>query len=184
MDNGVPHKHILGIILAGGKSRRMGQNKTVLSYHGTPLIAHMLHTLTSANIENTVISGTVAGYDHMCVPDTIPFAGPAHAIGGIMHTYPDYDGYAVVPVDMPLLRPDMIQILLQQPQGATFQWYPLPAYIVPPPHAHFYINPHTSIKQLLQQCSTPCIPMLDRFKPYMKNANTPEQWQHITDTRR
>ncbi len=179
MDNKTKaHKNILGIILAGGKSSRMGQNKAFLSYGGVPLIAHMLRIVQSANIHNICISGQVLGYEHLCISDTIPDAGPAHAIKDIMETHANYDGYMVVPVDMPLLRADMIHTLCQHPQGAIFAQYTLPAYI-PRPKKNIGIAPHTSVQHLLIHLKIPQITLPHIFKPHMKNTNTPEQWRQV-----
>ena len=46
-----------GIILAGGYSRRIGQNKMTLSYLGAPLISHCIHTMTPFVSQIFVITG-------------------------------------------------------------------------------------------------------------------------------
>ena len=38
-------KKIAGVVLAGGKSSRMGKNKAMLIYNGKPLLNHMVGIL-------------------------------------------------------------------------------------------------------------------------------------------
>ena len=52
---------IAGIVLAGGKSSRMGQNKALLSYRGQPLIEHMQRLIGQAGLQDVYISGDVPG---------------------------------------------------------------------------------------------------------------------------
>ncbi len=163
----------------------MGRNKALLNYNGRWLIQHMLHILThhSLGITHTVISGAITGYDHICVADTVPFAGPAYAMQNIITQYTDYDGYMVIPVDMPLLSPEIIKCLLQHPQGAMFTGYPLPAYVVPPiQYTLTLLPPGTSVNHMLYHYKVPAVGLPDAYIPYMKNTNTPEQWQKVVKT--
>ena len=43
------------IILAGGKSKRMGQNKAILEIAGKPLVAHVLEALKKAGCNSFLI---------------------------------------------------------------------------------------------------------------------------------
>lgn len=164
----------LGVILAGGRSRRMGQNKALLSYHGKPLIEHMTAILKHSGVETIIISGNVEGYD--CMPDENPFGGPAKAIETIIRHFPDYKGFLFVPVDMPLLEPEMLQILMQQKDGAYFIGCPLPAFITPP----YSESNETSVQALLDSHGIYPVDLPKRFFSAMKNTNTPEEWKEVT----
>ena len=47
----MPDVPLLGLVLGGGQSRRMGRDKTSLVYHGKPQIIHTLELLRVAGIE-------------------------------------------------------------------------------------------------------------------------------------
>lgn len=71
-----------GIILAGGKSTRMGFNKALAQLHGKPMIAHVLETL-SATCEEVLISGNQEGFlafNARIIEDNYPDQGP---LGGL-----------------------------------------------------------------------------------------------------
>lgn len=164
---------IAGVILAGGRSRRMGQNKALLAYHDKPLIEHMIAIMKRTGIKNVIISGDIEGYD--CVPDDDLFGGPAKAIETVIRRFEDYKGFLFVPVDMPLLEPAMLQILMQQKEGANFIGCPLPAFITPP-----YSQSHeTSVQGLLDSYGIYPVNLPERFASSMKNANTPEEWKEV-----
>ena len=52
---------IAGVVLTGGRSSRMGQNKALLDYQGKPLIEHMMEILKTTGIKEIFISGDVDG---------------------------------------------------------------------------------------------------------------------------
>lgn len=167
------HPSIAGVVLAGGRSSRMGQNKAMLDYHGQPLVSHMVALLQQVGIARPLISGTVHGYD--CLPDHTSFQGPGIAMANIMTSYPAPAGYLFVPVDMPLLNAELLQRLLHQPGGSYFQGYPLPAYFVPP-----YRPAHVpSVRDLLALYAVLPIALPGDYTNLMRNFNTSEEWQEF-----
>ncbi len=72
-----------GVVLAGGKSSRMGTNKALLSFGGQRLIERIISALRLLFPEVLIIGGTPGPYDDLgvrVVPDRIPEKG---SLGGI-----------------------------------------------------------------------------------------------------
>ena len=70
-------------ILAGGKSRRMGQDKSLLPIQGQPLIAHIAHQLAPVFPEILIGSNEAGKYAFMglpVIPDQAPEQGPLMGI--------------------------------------------------------------------------------------------------------
>jgi len=164
---------IVGVVLAGGKSSRMGTNKAFLSYNQVPLIDHMQLILRSTGLGRVLISGSVDGYE--CIPDREKFQGPVKAIEDIMFANADVKGFLFIPVDMPLLYPEILEALLSCPDGGYFEDRPLPIYISAP----YKRTNARSIRQMLKELEIKPINMPEPFVPYMKNINTPEEWGEV-----
>src|SRR5215467_1472498 len=92
-----------GFILAGGRSRRMGRDKALLDWHGTPLLNHMT-TLLGYATDNV----KVVGRDHF--PDRVPGLGPLSGIETAL-TLTSTDNNLIVAVDLPLLTKDFVIFL-------------------------------------------------------------------------
>lgn len=76
--------NLSGVILAGGRSRRMGRDKAWLEIGGLPLVSRAADTLRAAGIEEIFISGR-AGSDYSALPcpvlfDLEPDCGPLAGI--------------------------------------------------------------------------------------------------------
>jgi molybdopterin-guanine dinucleotide biosynthesis protein A len=106
---------IYGLLLAGGKSSRMGEDKKQLLHHGQSLLDHALDLLQGSGVNRVLISGEVEGRDF--IPDIYPGSGPP---GGI---YSAVDFLAsekefndslllVIPVDMPFLTVESLKRLV------------------------------------------------------------------------
>lgn len=163
-------RKIAGVVLAGGRSSRMGQDKALLDYNGQLLLDHMIGLLKQAGLHDIYVSGDFEGY--RCIPDHAPHEGPAFAIYDVLKALEAYDGILFVPVDMPLLHTRALRILLSQESGAFFAGFPLPAYIAKP----CPIKREKSVKALLKNLDVPSIFLPSEFEFCMANMNTPEEW--------
>lgn len=94
----------LGIVLAGGQSRRMGRDKALLEWRGKPVMAHLREQLLRAGCARALISRNAPGY----ITDVFPGAGPLAGIHAVARAVPA-PGYLVMPVDMPLLSESTLQ---------------------------------------------------------------------------
>lgn len=97
-------------ILAGGKSSRMGRNKSMLEINEVPVIRRIADTLGDIFSEVLIIANEKAEYERM----GLAVAGDIHpgndSLGGL-HTAVSIAGGSHVFVagcDMPLLQPDLI----------------------------------------------------------------------------
>ncbi|MCY3741779.1 MAG: molybdenum cofactor guanylyltransferase [Candidatus Poribacteria bacterium] len=105
---------VTGVILAGGKSRRMGQNKALIQLGDSPLIEHVIHRMRLIVDELLLITNTPAEYTHLGLPmhsDIIPDTG---ALGGIYTglTYASHDVGVCVACDSPFLQPKLLSYLI------------------------------------------------------------------------
>ncbi len=104
-----------GIILAGGKSRRMGQDKGLLDFRGKPLIAHVKEALKPLCDEAIIIANDQAYHEFglPVYPDLHPDKGP---LGGICTglTYTAHEQSLVLSCDTPFITTPLLSHLVQQ----------------------------------------------------------------------
>ncbi|HJX16085.1 MAG TPA: molybdenum cofactor guanylyltransferase, partial [Candidatus Deferrimicrobiaceae bacterium] len=70
-------------ILAGGKSRRMGRNKALLSFRGRPLIARVYETVQPLFEDIFLVTNDPGLFDFVpCpkIPDRVPGKGPISGV--------------------------------------------------------------------------------------------------------
>lgn len=105
-----------GLVLAGGKSQRMGKDKGLLDYHGQPQRLHMADLL-SQFCEKTYLSCRPEQVkemdgDYPALPDTFTGLGPMGAILSAFRKEPDA-AWLVVACDLPLLDQNTLDFLIQ-----------------------------------------------------------------------
>lgn len=167
---------IAGIVLAGGRSSRMGQNKCFLEYKGKKLIDHMIDIIKETSINDVYVSGHIDGYQCLEDKDADTYEGPAVAIGHIINTnHNHYDGFLFVPVDMPLLTKDILDTLMSHKDGAYFKDYPLPVFI----SAQKIESVTGSVKNLLAGTSAKSLAVPNKYSQMLLNCNTPQDWQEV-----
>ncbi len=99
-----------GIVLAGGRSTRMGRDKATLPWADGTLLDHMIATLRRAGATHVLVSGDRPAHDG--IPDAWPGQGPVAGIASALARCTD--GVAlVVPADLPLLDGQRIHLLLE-----------------------------------------------------------------------
>jgi molybdopterin-guanine dinucleotide biosynthesis protein A len=107
---------VTGVILAGGKSSRMGQNKALMSLGGMRLIERVVGVLRQVFPDLLLVTNTAGSYADLGLPmvaDVFPDKG---SLGGI---YSAISAAAtpysfVVACDMPFLQAAVIRYLLVQ----------------------------------------------------------------------
>jgi len=98
-----------GVVLAGGRSSRMGRDKALLSWRGKPLVEHQLETLRVSGVDRACVSGDYPAYHD--VADDFPGAGPLAGLASVARRIQRDATLLVVPVDMPLLSPWLLRRL-------------------------------------------------------------------------
>src|SRR5690348_17763401 len=111
------------LLLAGGKSSRMGRDKAFLELEGEPLWQRQLATLRALSPEQLLIAGPRreqwTGLE--VIADQIAEAGPLAGIAAALHkcTAPHL---VVLAVDLPMVTSDFLRALLElcrEEQGAV-----------------------------------------------------------------
>lgn len=91
------------IILAGGKSRRMGVNKAELPFRGTTMLKWQVEKFRHLGVDDILISGSlskIAGCT--CVEDEYPGMGPLAGLQACLK-YAKHSNCVVLGVDTPLI---------------------------------------------------------------------------------
>jgi molybdenum cofactor guanylyltransferase len=105
-----PHPPLTGLILAGGRSSRMGVDKALLEFEGEPLLARVAARLGTVCEEILVASGDgsrLAAFGLPQVADAVPDSGPLGGlIAGLEHA--GHPLMAVVAVDMPFASTELL----------------------------------------------------------------------------
>ncbi len=103
---------ITGIVIAGGKSSRMGYNKILLNYNGKRLIDNAIHVLESLS-DNVIISANdeIEGINYPLIKDEFPEIGPISGLySGLKASQTEIN--LVIPVDVPNLNSNFYGKLL------------------------------------------------------------------------
>ena len=107
---------INGLVLAGGKSQRMGKDKGMLNYHGMPQRQYMAELLNEF-CERTYLSCRPDQIQELngkspALPDTFTGLGPMGAILSAFREHPD-TAWLVVACDLPLLDKTTLDYLIK-----------------------------------------------------------------------
>ncbi len=182
---------LYGLVLAGGRSSRMGQDKARLCWHGQPLYRHIISLLTQAGVDHVLLSGSgfakeLTDRAVICLDDVFPGRGPLGGIHAAVGYLNDNDRLLAIPVDMPLMPVGAIKTLARQQQTCSFSGFNLPVLLHVTKESRQVINrlvnsddrKNYALWRLLQQLGSQSLPTT--MADYFVNANTPEQWHELT----
>ena len=104
------------VVLAGGKSSRMGRPKSLLLFDGMPLIVHLARALKRMFAETVIVAAPeqeLPPLPAILVRDEVPYQGP---VGGIYYGLRAASGKFcfVTSCDVAFLNPSLISHLLSQ----------------------------------------------------------------------
>ena len=117
---------LIGLVLAGGQSRRMGQDKALMRYQGRTLIDNASLLLQSASCDKVLISRNAPGFLNDKIEDAGPLSG-VHAVLDALSQSDNHNGnpceLLVLPVDMPQMTPELLRILVSRGREAEKACY-------------------------------------------------------------
>ena len=106
-----------GVILTGGKSSRMGQDKALMPVGGVPLFRRILDVFETMFDEILIVTnkeGRHAGPGYREVTDIIPDCGP---LGGIYTglSYAKSKRIFVASCDLPFIKASTVKVVIDEP---------------------------------------------------------------------
>ncbi|PCJ37495.1 MAG: hypothetical protein COA75_04440 [Cellvibrionales bacterium] len=180
---------IIGVLLAGGQSSRMGEDKANLAIANTTLLKFMHAKLQQAGFDEIVICRNAPGY----LNDTVPQLGPLGALHTLGQHYPGRRAL-IIPVDMPLLSVASLKAFATAalslnvrdstlPATLGQQMFPLylpftPA-VIEALHQRTRQGDDLSIAAFLRDTHGQTLSSVELHDDECLNANTPAQWQTI-----
>lgn len=178
-----------GILLSGGQSSRMGQDKGLLKRDHRNMFFYTLDTLAPLPLFDIYISRNPWQIPFACpypvVSDRYPNKGPLSGIHAVMDTS-ILDGFLIVPVDLPLIETYDLEQLLSTGNRyfcpVHFKDHYLPLYLPNTDDIRQYLRgvmsgnePYRSIKKLCARFNAICLEPNDEIR--LSNTNTPDQWR-------
>lgn len=173
---------IIGCVLAGGKSSRMGQNKALMIYQNQRLVDRASQLLIKSGVSQVLVSGKFDGLE--CVSDTTPNLGPVGGIVSVILSKKDVAGIVFIPVDMPLLTSDLIKKLIGN-QSCCFENLPLPVFLKMSDQLLDFTKEvvragkAVAVKEFLSHLEIKKLPISEAEKNNLVNINNPKEWEEL-----
>ena len=189
---------VTGVILAGGESRRMGSDKSLLPLDGGRFIDHAYRTLAALFDEVIIVTNSpdlYAGLPCRKVPDLYPVKGSLAGIhSGLSHARSDR--IFVVACDMPFLSAEVIRRLCARGEGSDVV-IPRSERGVEPLHALYDTRCLPAVEELLDagekkivrffprvrvcEVPPPAFADCDPDGRSFRNINTPQEYFALRD---
>lgn len=174
----------IGVVLAGGQSKRMGSDKALLSLNGHTMLSRTIDCLKKAGAKQVIVSRN--GQDQGAIADIHPHKGPLSGIHAAALQFASHP-LLLLPVDLPLVCAQELKKLHQHGQryscSCHFNEHNLPLYLLTNQHCidvleHILLHGDDySVANFIRQIGAQSIEAID--PKHLVNTNTPEQWQDI-----
>ncbi|MDY8138156.1 molybdenum cofactor guanylyltransferase [Aquimarina sp. 2201CG5-10] len=178
------NQNITGIILAGGKSSRMGQEKGLKLHNGIPFIQHIIKAIESVTKNILIITNRLDynQFGYPCYSDIIPNKGPVGGIyTGLSNTHTTHN--IVLSCDVPFVTSSVLENLVlkhnTQYDVVQYEETPLVALYHQSTIKQFLKSieeDKLSLKKTLSSLKVKNIPIKESIVPLIKNINTPQQY--------
>ncbi len=185
----------LGVVLAGGRSSRMGIDKRALVFEGKTLLKRTFDLLTGLVDEGDVlISGNVPG-ESLAVPDVEKGLGPVGGLQAVLQCEHVREGDWIIltPVDMPGLNVEVIRRLRlaveedkgTELSGVQFEARELPVVFRNSANLRKAVAElcrpdrsarERSLRKLWSQLGFRSLILPAEWEPGFRNLNTKEDW--------
>ncbi len=181
------------VILAGGKSSRMGKDKALMPFGEASSLTHYQYDRLSEHFRHLFVSAKEDKFDGAfpILEDRYEIASPLAAIVSVFETLPQADAFFAIAVDMPFTGVDAIEKLCRlaeesdadivaaetkgkvQPLCAVYK-----RSILSVAETMLKQNVHI-MRRLLDRCVTVTVPFDER---HFVNLNTPEAYRKALKT--
>jgi molybdopterin-guanine dinucleotide biosynthesis protein A len=186
------------VILAGGRSSRLGRDKSLLEVNGQPLVTRTVHTLSDLSDDLVIVANDPDRFEALALPARF-VPDEIRGIGALMGVYSGLKAVRhpralVVACDMPFLSLPLLRYMLPLAPGHDVVIPRLNNYLEPL-HAVYDRSCLPSMKRLLDQGRRQIIAFfpevrvrfveeaeVDQFDPQrlsFVNVNTVEDWQQV-----
>jgi len=184
-------QNITGIILAGGKSSRMGSDKGFLELNGNTFISLIIEAVKPL-VKDIIIVSNNSAYDqfgHQRVDDMIEDAGPVAGLySGLYHSKTEHN--LVVSCDVPLIKTAVLNTLIDgfdadfdviqlQSQNKTIPLIALYKKQCMDTFWELLQNDERRLRFAVDRLNTKTIILDGKFDKFVKNINTVEQLNEI-----
>jgi molybdenum cofactor guanylyltransferase len=191
-----PPRPIAGLVLTGGRSRRMGQDKAWLDWQGKPLLRHIIEQLAPRLDPLVVVAA--AGQSLPQLPNGVsiqrdpePFQGPLVAISHSLETVPqnlpifltgcDYPGVGAAAVDFLAERLEGHDAVVPRIGGQAHPLFALYQIPLSPVIQAILDCGRRDFHALLEVLNVRCVEaeewtLLDPAGHMLRNLNTPEDY--------
>ncbi len=198
-----PEMALSVVVLAGGHSRRLGKDKSLLELDGVPLLVRTVQRLDALSDDLVVVTNDAARYESLSlaariVPDEEPGMGSLMGIySGLQAARHAYT--LVVACDMPFLSPPLLRYMISLAPGDDVV-IPRLGNLLEPLHAIYGKPCIPFMKELLVRGERKIIAFfhkvrvryveeaeLDKFDPHrlsFVNVNTPQDWLRVQELQR
>jgi molybdenum cofactor guanylyltransferase len=178
----------IGIVVAGGESKRMGQDKSIMTYHLLPQQYHVYQLLQHfcakvfISCNETQVKHIDTAYPTIVDAPAYQQAGPMTALLSAFALYPQYD-ILLIGCDYPLLQPEDLQLLIDQRANyATAYFHPSTGFYEPllalyqatafPVLSANYHSGEHSLQHFLKTCNATKVSPIDPER--IASIDTPE----------
>ena len=173
-----------GLLLAGGRSRRMGRDKAGLVWNGRTLLELQSQRLADAGARRVLVSGDYP--QHQSVPDLRPEQGPLGGLQAVAEQIED-GPLVVLAIDMPQVTPELLATLARTPaRSAHYRGHILPLRIELDPALRAWLRDshrrppaERSLRALFAECGGIILPLPEDGERLLANCNTPEEWEAL-----
>jgi molybdenum cofactor guanylyltransferase len=174
----------VGVILAGGRSRRMERDKALLQWQGRTLLDHAIARFQEAGCARAIVSGDRPEYNG--VLDTYPDSGP---LGGLHAAALACPGrrLVVMAVDMPRLPAEWLRLLAQHDgsiDAVHFEGWPLPVSVLANDRTIATLEARLrdrsasrALHDWLDSVAAVALPPPSHAAEFMTNINTLAEWE-------
>ncbi|MGG6229778.1 NTP transferase domain-containing protein [Tenacibaculum sp. SDUM215027] len=176
---------VKGLVLTGGKSTRMGRDKSELVYYKKPQKEHVKELLENNNLE-TFYSVREASESLSEIQDTFLNLGPFGGICSAFQKDPN-SAWLVMATDVPFVNNDLIQLLLQKRNPSKVATtvkgknkdFPEPLITIYEPKAYgkllaYLAQGYSCPRKMLINSEVEVIEVDDNL---IRNINTPEEFE-------